>query len=169
MDASGGAIIASRLAVSNEQIVQQGPGEFFRTSSFTVPKVIITKTVPRQASRRVDIAADGTIAGLLAFNAGAGDHDGTGYAANTLTVSIEPVFAGAPGSGAAVTLTNFNTAGQWPGTTNFSLANPGSGYKQNVNRATQAFSGGGVLTAKPGDVIVRDIENGVGRRNVQVQ
>jgi hypothetical protein len=166
---SAGLTIASRLVVSNGQIVQQGPGEFFRTTSFTVPNVIITKTVPQQASRRVDIAADGTIAGLLAFNAGAGDHDGTGYAANTLTVSIEPAFAGAPGSGAGITLTNFNTAGQWSGTTNFSLANPGSGYKQNVNRATQAFSGGSALTAKPGDILVRNIEYGTGRRNVQVQ
>lgn len=163
-----GVTITERLRVSGGQVVQQGPGEFFRTFSFISPKVIITKTVPQQAVRRLDITTTGTIAGLIAF--GGSDNNGSGYAANTLTVTVEPSFAGAPGSGGAIILTNFNSAGQWPGAANWSVANPGSGYKQNVNRAAQAPTGTGAINGlKPGDVFFREIEYGTGRRNIAVQ
>jgi glycerate kinase len=91
----------------------------------------------------------------------------SGY--DALSLQLEPMFAGAPGTGALIvanTTTDVNSKEVTLGS--ISVTSGGSGYRSNVNRNNQNPAIGGIPALKPGQTYVVNIELGTGERKLLV-
>lgn len=155
-------ILGSAFATDGTNIVSQVPGYKYRTPTLTAaaPSILITNTLVEQAAGTIYFVGN-TITDINVTNTGSGYN-----APVTATVTLP---TGAPGSGAAFTLTgqSFSTGTKmysWGGGVS---TTSGSGYLANLNQQSSPISPTGSLNvaAKPGQVYVVNINYGTGLRS----
>jgi hypothetical protein len=157
--------ILDYVKVNNGQVVPEFLGDKFRIWSFTMPTMVVTPNTVETASAVAIINEDGQLEDIMITSYG------EGYA-SPFTAEIVVPIEGAPGTGAAITLTDFYNSSDgsinWDGF--WFISAPGSGYLQNLN---QAFIEEGAksfdadywsVTLKPGDVIINNVDYGTGER-----
>ncbi len=162
--------LTSRLTVSNGDIVKREPARVLRTNTKSggKPTILVTTETPQNAAR--PLLPANILQGSITSFPGAGNL-GNGYNA-PLTVSVQPAIAGAPGSGAAITLTNFfdplTLEYTWLGAT--TIQSQGSGYLSNLNQKAAENASGLTVTiqAQAGKTYTADIVYGTGNRKMNV-
>jgi hypothetical protein len=139
-------------------------GFTFRTSSSwaVAPTLQITDRTRTKGIATVNINnTTGQVTGVTINTAP------SGY--DALSLQLEPMFAGAPGTGALIvanTTTDVNSKEVTLGS--ISVTSGGSGYRSNVNRNNQNPAIGGIPALKPGQTYVVNIELGTGERKLLV-
>jgi hypothetical protein len=169
------------FTVSGGKVVQGDPLLSFRTWDYTSskPTPMIAAGLSTTEVANVFVNGNGTINFVSFPNYGSTTY-GRGYNSIIQPVggSVQPMFAGLPGSGGAIDLTNWNSLGNYVngeytlnsggsisgGNTNY-FSTQGSGYLSNVNQQGFVnYSGNSNTTVKTGDVQVINIVYGTGKR-----
>jgi hypothetical protein len=161
--------LMERLSLSFGDVVKREPNRTLRTigKSSSPPTINVIAEIPSQARRTLTedhISAQGSIESLPNGNSGNGYN-------SPVTVSVQPTIAGAPGSGATISLTNnYNVVtGEYTWTGAYLITNPGSGYLRNLNRkSSQSPVFPTTILAQPRKTYTVDISYGTGNRKVNV-
>jgi hypothetical protein len=168
----GNFTLLSRLTVVNGQVVKKELERILRTTtrSSSQPTIEVLNQVPANASRILTATNINTATGAISsFPAGTSNGNGYNLQFNAI---IQPTIAGAPGSGAMVSLSgqtfDVNTL-EWTWTGAGQIAAGGTNYLPNLNRrSAQTGSFPSAVTVQSGKVYTLDVTYGTGNRKVNI-
>lgn len=165
------ADINSFLTVENGDVVKSNPGHVLRTDiqRASTPHMVITPRVPSPARLIIEDTDIDEVTGAIISDP-AQDGDDAGYATQ-IAATIQASIAGAPGSGATVTLTNTFTSStkEWTWDGSLTRTADGSGYLRNLNRkAFEAGTAVGSIVVQPGKTYHMNVNYGTGVSQVNI-